>query len=147
MNEQALENLEVLDQMTEAEPEGAAILQTIEQEQQQTQQADAAELAAQQCAAMAVGMVEDFLKMRWSFLQIDDGAKEQVTEKAVPVFRKYGGDLPNWLKPYREEIALGMVLAAAGVGVYTQVQQHNLQGQAREKENESAASEPEYPAS
>ena len=144
--EQALENLDVLDQITPEEQETAELLQAVEADDQKTEQETAADLAAQQGAAFAVSMAETFLKMRWSFVQVDDAVKEQVAEKAVPVFRKYGGELPDWLQPYKEEIELGMVVAVAGLGIVSQVKAHQAQPETTEQrtEHEPEASQPEY---
>ncbi|WP_062270209.1 hypothetical protein [Endozoicomonas arenosclerae] len=103
-----------------------------EADEQARSEADAA--AARQGAVMALSLVETVVKMRWSFIDIADEQKEAVIEKAVPVMQKYGADLPEFLKPYREEIELGMVVAATGFGVFMQVKAYEAaQEQAREE--------------
>ncbi|WP_419536210.1 hypothetical protein [Endozoicomonas sp.] len=143
MSQETLDNLDILDSI-EAK-ESAELLQAVEAETQQEQQSEAADLAAQQGAAFAVGMVESLVKLKWAFVQIDEGTKQAITEKAVPVFRKYGGDLPSWLQPYREEIELGVVVAVAGFGIYSQVKAKEAEEQ-QEKNNDSEADQPQYSA-
>ncbi|WP_066014341.1 hypothetical protein [Endozoicomonas atrinae] len=146
MSQETLDNLDILDSI-EAK-ENADLLQAVEAETQQEQQSEAADLAAQQGAAFAVGMVESLVKLKWAFVQIDEGIKQDITEKAVPVFRKYGGDLPSWLQPYREEIELGVVVAVAGFGIYSQVKAKEAKEaeEQQEKKNDSEADQPQYSA-
>lgn len=140
--EQTLENLESLESIEVQE--SAELLQAVEAETQQEQQSEAADMAAQQGAEFAVDMVETLVKMRCPYVVIEDGTKEAITDKAIPVFRKYGGELPEWLQPYREEIELGMVLAVAGVGIYGQVKQHEAEQE--KKNNEPEADQSQYAA-
>jgi len=143
--EKAIENIEVLESLEEKE--SAELIKAVEAEEQKDQQSEADEMAAQQGAIMAVSMVETLVKMRWSFVQIDDSVRGSVIEKAVPVFRKYGADLPDFLKPYREEIELAMVVAVAGFGVYTQVQMHKAAEEKKKRaDDEPKADQPQHAA-
>ena len=142
MSEQTLENLEALESI-EAQ-ENQELLKAVEVDTEREQQSEAAEMAAKQGAAFAVGMVETLVKMRCPYVVVDDPTKEAITDKAIPVFRKYGGEMPEWLQPYREEIELGMVLAVAGVGIYGQVKQHEAEQE--KKNNESEADQPKHAA-
>ncbi|AMO56621.1 hypothetical protein GZ77_03560 [Endozoicomonas montiporae] len=141
--EQALENLDALEQITPDEQEAETLLAEVEQSEQAQQQANAEDVAAQQGAVMAVSMVETLVKMRWSFVQIDDGIRGQVIEKAVPVCKKYGSDFPDWLKPFREEIELGMVVAAAGFGIWSQIKAHEAAQQSPQETEQGAGDEAE----
>ncbi len=89
------------------------------------------EAAARAGAAMAVGFCESLLGMKYPFVSVPKEQKHQIIEKATPVMRKYGGGLPEWLRPYQEEIELGMVVATAGVGIFMQVQHHKHAEQKR----------------
>lgn len=101
--------------------EGESLTGTVKEEQerkaQQAEQDAADEAAARAGAAMAVGFAETMLAMKYPFVQIPKEQRFQIIEKATPVMRKYGGGLPEWLRPYQEEIELGMVIGTAGVGV------------------------------
>jgi len=63
--------------------------------------------------------------MKWEFVEIEAGSREQLREKVAAVLAKHGGGLPEWLQPYAEEIELGVCLSAVGFGVFLQVQAHN----------------------
>lgn len=95
---------------------------TAQQARERQEQDDLA--AARAGAAMAFGFAETVLKMKFPYVEIPGEQRGQLIEKATPVMRKYGAELPAWLKPYQEEIELGMTVAATGFGVYMQVQQH-----------------------
>lgn len=86
--------------------------------------AEADKVAAAAGAAMAVAFVETIVRMKWEFVQIEPGSKDQLQEKVAAVLAKHGGGLPEWLQPYREEIELGVCLSAVGFGVFVQVQAH-----------------------
>lgn len=115
--------------------EGESLTGTVKEEQerkaQQAEQEAADEAAARAGAAMAVGFAETMLGMKYPFVQIPKEQRFQIIEKATPVMRKYGGGLPDWLRPYQEEIELGLVIGTAGVGVFMQVQQHKAAEQRR----------------
>lgn len=129
--EQILADLEALE-VEQASIEQAKIeKESIEQakiEQSSIEQAkieQAAQEAAYQAGAqMAVGFVEQLLRMRAPYVQIDSQAKTAVVEKLVPVLRKHGGGMPAWLLPYKEELELSMVLVGVGFGVVVQIQAH-----------------------
>lgn len=89
------------------------------------------EAAARAGAAMAVGFCESLLGMKYPYVSVPKEQKFQIIEKATPVMRKYGGGLPEWLRPYQEEIELGMVVGTAGVGIFMQVQHHKREEQKR----------------
>jgi len=110
---------------------GESVAGEMTAKQERDQQAEADEAAARAGAAMAYGFCETVLKMRFPYIEIPGEQRHQIIEKATPVMRKYGAELPAWLKPYQEEIELGMTLAATGFGVYMQVQQHRKE-QARQ---------------
>lgn len=136
---EALEHLEKLESET-IEEQDAAIEGEIGGDQEQKEREQEQDQAAKAGAVMAVSFVETLVKMRWQFVQIEPEVKAQVIEKAVPVVKKYDAELPAWLKPYQEEIELGMVVAAAGFGVAMQVRMHNA-----EKAKQEAEQEPEQP--
>ncbi len=142
---QTLDNLDALDSM-EAQ-ESAELLQALEDDYQNEAGSEAAELPAAQGAAFAVGMVETLIKLKWSYVEIAPEVKAQVSEKAVPVFKKWGvGDsMPEWLQPWREEVELGIVVAVAGFGIYSQVNAHEAAEQDEEK-NEPEAGQSKHAA-
>lgn len=103
----------------------------IQAQKAKAEQDAADEAAARAGAAMAVGFCESLLGMKYPFVSVPKEQKHQIIEKATPVMRKYGGGLPEWLRPYQEEIELGMVVATAGVGIFMQVQHHKREEQKR----------------
>lgn len=103
----------------------------IQAQKAKAEQDAADEAAARAGAAMAVGFCESLLGMKYPFVSVPKEQKHQIIEKATPVMRKYGGGLPDWLRPYQEEIELGMVVATAGVGIFMQVQHHKHAEQKR----------------
>ena len=127
------QDLSGLDDMLEETiaPEVTARQEDEAARQEAQAKAEADEAAARAGAAMAYGFCETVLRMRFPYIEIPGEQRHQIIEKATPVMRKYGAELPAWLKPYQEEIELGMTLAATGFGVYMQVQQHRKE-QARQ---------------
>lgn len=103
----------------------------IQAQKAKAEQDAADEAAARAGAAMAVGFCESLLGMKYPFVSVPKEQKFQIIEKATPVMRKYGGGLPEWLRPYQEEIELGMVVGTAGVGIFMQVQHHKREEQKR----------------
>ena len=122
----------------QAEQESIAIEAALQGDEASNLQAEAEEAAARQGAVMAVSMAETFIKMKYDFLVLQPDIKGQIIDKATPVIRKYNGGLPAWLQPYQKEIELGMVLAAAGFGLYMQVSAHNKAQEAKEKSEQTA---------
>lgn len=132
---QAGQDLSALDAMIAQEAgsdaDSESLAGDVAAQKERAAQDEADEAAARAGAAMAVGFAETMLGMKYPFVQIPKEQRFQIIEKATPVMRKYGGGLPDWLRPYQEEIELGMVVATAGVGVFMQVQQHKAAEQRR----------------
>ena len=133
-NENALSNLSLLEGEVAEESELFDPEAAFKTEDDAAAEADAEEAAAKAGAAMAVGFAETLLKMRYPFVHVPGEQKEQIQEKMAAVIGKHGGGLPEWLQPYSEEIELGMVVAAAGFGVWVQVQAHNQANQSEQPE-------------
>ncbi|MFC3151790.1 hypothetical protein ACFOEK_12190 [Litoribrevibacter euphylliae] len=149
LNENALNNLSLLEGEVSDEPELFDPEEAFKTDDAQQAEADAEEAAAKAGAAMAVGFADTLLRMRYPFVVIPAEQKGQVQEKVAAVISKHGGGLPEWLQPYSEEIELGMTLAATGFGIYLQVQAHNQANQPQPDEpkggnDASSTSEPEY---
>jgi|GEM_PF-2315769 len=45
---------------------------------------------------------------------------KNLAKATAPLLHKYGGELPPWLKPYKEEFGFVMALAMAGSSMYLQ---------------------------
>lgn len=146
MDEQTENNLDVLER-TSQDQEQELEWEFVKEEEQRAED-EAAEKAARAGAQMAVSFVKTLTTMKWPYVQIDKDSEEQVVEKTAAVTRKYGGGLPPWLEPYREEIELGFVVAAVGAGVYIQVKAHQQAEAEREQAEGMAdagqAGQPEY---
>ena len=134
-NYKAPDDFSHLDQFADqAEREVEVLEAELKREEQESVQGEAERLAAEQGAILAVSFAETLLKMKYSFVVIDDDTKGRLVEKTAPVMLKHGGGLPDWLLPYREEVELGIAVAVAGFGVYVQVQAHKQAEEARKRE-------------
>lgn len=92
-------------------------------------------------AEMTAGMAVVLVQMRWPGVVIDQASKELVIVHLEPVLAKYGGYLPAWLIPYKEELQLAQAVLMIGVSAYSQVkaaQPVAVQEQKPEKAQEQA---------
>lgn len=89
----------------------------------------AKEKAAQAVAGGIVGAFEMAIKLQAPYVKIAPEASQAMAEKLAPVLLKHGiGDeLPPWAVAWKEEIALGMVVAGVGFGIFVQVKQHKAE--------------------
>src|SRR5690606_22601740 len=94
---------------------------------EQAEAEQAARLAgARLMANMLTGAAAQGVQQVWG-VEVGKADQDKVAEKLAPVMAKYGGGMPEWLVPYKEEFELGVVLAGVGVGVYRQVQQRKAE--------------------
>lgn len=150
LDEQTSNNLELLGADIPND-ENDDLEQSFENDQARTAEDEAAERAARAGAQMAVSFAKTLTRMKYPYVEIDETSEHQVIDKTAAVLRKYGGGLPPWLEPYREEIELGMVLAGVGFGVFVQVKQHEAEEQAQAEQarqehqnSEGQTGTPEY---
>ena len=137
LDEQTNNNLQLLGaDLPDDENEG--LEQSFQDDEARSAEEEAAERAARAGAQMAVSFAKTLTRMKYPYVEIDETSEVQVVDKTTAVLRKYGGGLPPWLEPYREEIELGMVLAGVGFGVYAQVAAHEAE---EEKKAEQAKQE------
>ena len=120
---EALDNLDTIDEELQQSVNDDEAQQKLAEDQLRQE----ALTAARASAAMGVGVVQDLLVARWHYINVDSATRDRLIDTAAPVVAKYGLGLPDWLKPWEEEIALGMVIASAGYGIYMQVQRHNAE--------------------
>lgn len=71
----------------------------------------------------------------------DEGSKGNLSKTLAPLLKKYGGDVPPWVKPYKEEAAFIISLTLASFGVFSQYKSVK-QAEAAQNQPESK-SEPE----
>ncbi|BDU46893.1 hypothetical protein [Vibrio nigripulchritudo] len=50
----------------------------------------------------------------------DESSKANLSKTLAPLLKKYGGDVPPWIKPYKEEAAFCIALGMASFGVFSQ---------------------------
>lgn len=149
LDDQTANNLELLG--ADIPDENEDLEQSFQDEQARSAEDEAAEQAARAGAQMAVSFAKTLTRMKYPYVEIDPTSEDQVVDKTAAVLRKYGGGLPPWLEPYREEIELGMVLAGVGFGVVVQVKQHEAEeaekaakAEQEKKQRESEAGQPEH---
>jgi hypothetical protein len=129
----ALDNLDAMisDEDAEIDAEAddlaAAVQKSAEDEAKEKADEVAREQGYKMGAAMAAGFMEQIIVSNMPHVVIAPEQKEQVAEKMVPVLRKYRGEMPPWLRKWKEEVELGMVLAGVGFGVYLQHRAHAQQ--------------------
>jgi len=145
---QDTDNLDVLEQHTD-EDERALLAELSGEDYDPTPAVkkqdsnEAALLAGKASATIAMGVVEQALKMvGHKDFSFDPEEAENVCAAAAPLMVKYGGEMPPWLAQYKEELAF---VAAAGMLSFSSVQQlKTLKAIDRAKLVESqAAEEPE----
>lgn len=78
----------------------------------------------------------------------DESSKANLSQALAPLLKKYGGDVPPWLKPYKEEAAFCIALGMASFGVFSQYKAVKQAEAAqklseREQESEHEAHQPE----
>ncbi|NQY84100.1 MAG: hypothetical protein HRT34_04765, partial [Alcanivorax sp.] len=90
------QDLSGLDDMLEETiaPEVTARQEDEAARQEAQEKAEADEAAARAGAAMAYGFCETVLRMRFPYIEIPGEQRHQIIEKATPVMRKYGAELP-----------------------------------------------------
>ena len=71
-------------------------------------------------ARMAVGFVSQLVAMKWPGVAVPAEGQAEIADKLAPVMAKHGGGLPDWLLPYKEEVALGLAVAGVAFGVAMQ---------------------------
>lgn len=76
---------------------------------------------AEQSAAMYCELAATLVNAKWQYLDLSD-SKEQIQPKLAAVLAKYDAELPAWLAPFKEEVALGIAVGVAGFTCYMQVQ-------------------------
>ncbi len=150
LDEQTAANLEALG--ADLPDENEDLEQSFQEDAERSAEDEAAERAARAGALMAVSFAKTLTRMKYPYVEIDETSEGQVVDKTAAVLRKYGGGLPPWLEPYREEIELGMVLAGVGFGVFVQVKQHEAEEAEQEQRKKQEAQQgegetvqPQYP--
>ena len=107
-----------------------------EVEQQQQSAGDKLE-SAQMSAVLYTEILAGIVEHKFKGMDLTEG-KPQVAEKLALVLVKYDAELPAWLVPFKEEIALGVTVASVGVSAYMQYQQQQ-QAAASDEKSESNA--------
>lgn len=78
--------------------------------------------SAQMTALFTLNMTEGLLKQfghrEFSF---DEAQKEQTATAIAPALAKYGGELPAWLEPYKEEVFALIAIGTLGFTSYAQI--------------------------
>ncbi len=140
MSESTLENLESLSHDIESqEAEAVALEEAIDNQIEGETLTEADKEAAKVGAMMAVGFLEQVVKMRLPMVEYSDDQKKQLGDKIEPVMMKYQTGLPEWLQPYKEEIELGICLGTMGFTTYLQVKAWEAEQQRQLKEQEKEA--------
>ncbi|EOV0103237.1 hypothetical protein ACOIV3_001878 [Vibrio vulnificus] len=78
--------------------------------------------SAQMTALFSLNMTEGLLKQfGHSDFSFDESQKEQTASAIAPALAKYGGELPAWLEPYKEEVFALIAISTLGFMSYAQI--------------------------
>lgn len=91
---------------------------------------------------MGLGVVQQGVKqfVHQDF-EFDEAGVDGVANAAAPLLVKYGGKLPPWLEPYKEEIALFAATGMLVFGSYMQIRELKAMDRAKLVEAEQTESE------
>lgn len=106
-----------------------------QQEAEAEAKASAEEAAAEAGAAFITGMLETGVTYFYPFVSYEDSQREMARDRLKPLCMKYGGEMPEWLQPWREEIEAATFFTMVGIQTYMQVKAHKA---AEEAEKEAA---------
>lgn len=68
-----------------------------------------------------IGFIEQAIKAhKHQDFSFDAEQVDAVANATVPLLKKYGGELPEWLQPYKEEIVFLVAVASLGFSAYMQ---------------------------
>ncbi|UAB68815.1 hypothetical protein INR79_09665 [Vibrio sp. SCSIO 43132] len=77
--------------------------------------------ALEEDAAMLVGGAEYLIQQAvHPALSFGEPHSAALAKATAPILHKYGGELPPWLKPYKEELGFVVALATAGGSMFFQ---------------------------
>ena len=110
--------LESIERDAAAEDASDAIEGELLQKEENKKRDDEERRAAELGAKFAMG----FASTMWELfgpedVDVPDRHLKKIEEKLVPVMQKHRAGVPAYLKPWQEEIELGMALGGAAVGV------------------------------
>lgn len=129
------EEVSAIDQiLSEPEPETA----------EQVEQAEADRQSLIMTAAMAVNFTASTAESIWPCLSYDESLRAAAVEKLMPVLSKYGMEMPEWLKPYKEELEAGLFFGGIIFKSYIDIKAFNkAEAEKEEKEAEKNGNKPE----
>lgn len=107
-----------------------------EEEAQAQEKEEALDQAAAAGAAFITGMLETGVKTVYPFVQYEEGQRQMARERLTPLCKKYGGEMPEWLIPWKEEIMAAQFFAQVGLMTYLQVKAHKAQEAANDEGGE-----------
>ncbi|EIV8467033.1 hypothetical protein [Vibrio vulnificus] len=78
--------------------------------------------SAKMTALFSLNMTEGLLKQfGHGDFSFDESQKEQTASAIAPALAKYGGELPAWLEPYKEEVFALIAIGTLGFTSYAQI--------------------------
>ena len=87
-------------------------------------------------AQMGLSMFESIMKGFHKQFSFDPHLMQNASEKIAPCLLKYGGELPSFLQPYKEEICAVSGLGVLGFASYQQIKELKSLDNAKEVEHE-----------